>query len=116
MKRHQRKCRCCKKWFAADPRNHHHQRFCLKIKCRKASKAASQKRWQSKPTNQKHWCGPDEVERVRAWRNIAPLFHDRSKANLSPRLGCQRCQFLLLLPKPDDDRVGYDGTAYDGCG
>ena len=42
MKHHQRKCRCCKKWFITDPRNHHHQRFCLKIKCRKASKAASQ--------------------------------------------------------------------------
>jgi hypothetical protein len=39
-KHRRRKCLCCKKWFATDPRNHHHQRFCLKIKCRKASKAA----------------------------------------------------------------------------
>jgi hypothetical protein len=78
MKRHQRKCRCCKKWFTTDPRNHHHQQFCLKIKCRKASKAASQKRWQLKPTNQKHWCGPDEVERVRAWRKLHPFYWKRA--------------------------------------
>jgi hypothetical protein len=79
MKRHQRKCLCCNKWFTTDPRNHHHQRFCLKIWCRKASKAASQKQWQSKPANQNHWCGPDEVDRVREWRKLHPFYWKRAE-------------------------------------
>ena len=70
MKHHHRKCRCCKKWFTTDPRNHHHQRFCTRARCRKASKIFSHKQWLAKPKSWKLWGGAAEVERVRAWRKL----------------------------------------------
>jgi len=44
-----RKCLCCGSLFRPDPRNRRHQRYCSQPACRKASKAASQRRWLSKP-------------------------------------------------------------------
>jgi hypothetical protein len=68
MKKSKRRCRNCKNWFTPDPRNRFHQKFCSEAACQKVSKAASQKRWHSKPVNRYQWRGPDEVKRVREWR------------------------------------------------
>ena len=62
-KHRRKKCLCCKQSFTTDPRNHHHQRFCTKVRCQKASKILSQKRWSAKPANRDHWRGPSEVVR-----------------------------------------------------
>ena len=43
-----------------------------KPECRKASKAASQKRWLAKPENQGYFCGPKNVKRVQLWREANP--------------------------------------------
>lgn len=72
--RRRRRCLCCKELFAPDPRSRYHQRFCSKAGCQKASKALSQARWRAKPENQDHWRGPEEVERVRAWRKAHPEY------------------------------------------
>lgn len=72
-----RRCQYCKDWFTPDPRSRYHQRFCSKARCRKASKAASQKHWHSKPANHNHWRGPEEVERVRVWRKENPGYWRR---------------------------------------
>ena len=49
--RRRRKCRHCGQLFRPDPRNLRHQRYCSAKECRRASKAASQRRWLAKAEN-----------------------------------------------------------------
>mgnify|MGYP007097270666 CR=1 FL=1 len=63
-----KKCRHCNQLFVPDARNRSRQRYCTKPECRKASKAAAQRRWLSKDGNGDHFRGPSEVDRVRRWR------------------------------------------------
>lgn len=67
-----RKCRHCGELFHTDPRNKRHQHYCGKMECIQASKAASQRRWLSKPENRDYFKGPENVERVRRWRKSHP--------------------------------------------
>lgn len=67
-KQRRRKCRHCRELFRPDPRNRYHQRYCSAQPCQRASKAASQRRWLEKPANRDYFRGPEQVERVRAWR------------------------------------------------
>ena len=46
--RRRRKCRHCGQLFRPDPRSVRHQRYCSAEMCRRASKAASQRRWLAK--------------------------------------------------------------------
>ncbi len=59
-----KKCCNCKELFIPDPRNAKRQKYCHKPECRKASKAASQKRWLQKPENRDYFSGPENVKRV----------------------------------------------------
>jgi len=80
MKRNEsRKCNNCNELFIPDPRNVNKQQYCRKPQCRKASKAASQKKWLSKPENQGYFSGPDNVERVQKWRQKNPGYSRRKK-------------------------------------
>jgi len=72
-----RKCACCKELFIPDSRSRGRQRFCSEVLCQKASKALSQKHWRNKPGNRDYWRGPDQVERVRAWRKEQPDYWKR---------------------------------------
>lgn len=75
MNKHsRRKCLHCNAFFLPDPRNRKRQRYCSEEACRKASKAASQRRWAAKPENQNYHCGPSAVERVRRWRENHPKY------------------------------------------
>ena len=67
-----RKCRNCGELFRPDPRNLRHQRYCSEPACRRASKAASQRRWLAKAANREYFRGPEQVARVRAWREAHP--------------------------------------------
>ena len=67
-----RKCLCCKVFFIVDACNVRHQHFCPKADCRKASKVASQRAWLAKPENHDYFHGPENVARVRAWRDANP--------------------------------------------
>jgi hypothetical protein len=79
MNKHRRRtCLHCRELFRPDPRNLRHQRYCSKPQCRKASKAASQRRWLAKAQNRDYFRGAANVERVRRallrykrtpWRN-----------------------------------------------
>jgi hypothetical protein len=71
-KNRRRKCRHCRELFRADPRNRRHQRHCSQPACRRANKAASQRRWLDQPANRDYFRGPAHVERVRAWRAAHP--------------------------------------------
>ena len=72
-----RKCRCCSKFFAPDPRTEDRQRYCSQPACRQASKKASQRRWARKDGNGDHFRGPNEVRRVQAWRRDHPGYWKR---------------------------------------
>ena len=67
-----RKCLHCQELFRPDPRNFRHQRYCSKRACRRASKAASQRRWQGKMENRDYFRGEVNVQRVKAWRAAHP--------------------------------------------
>src|SRR5712691_8218089 len=75
--RTQRKCKHCQTFFAPDPRSARRQRYCAKLACRQASKAASQHRWLQKPGNRDYFTGPTQVERVRQWRQAHPGYWRR---------------------------------------
>ncbi|UCD63777.1 MAG: hypothetical protein JSW34_13730 [Candidatus Zixiibacteriota bacterium] len=75
-----RKCRHCHELFTPDARNATRQRYCEKPACRKASKAASQKRWLQKEENHDYFRGPDNVQRVQRWRKEHPGYWRRGKA------------------------------------
>jgi hypothetical protein len=72
-----RKCKHCQTFFAPDPRNVRHQRYCAQPACHQASKAASQRRWQQQPHNRDYFRGPTHVERVRQWRQAHPGYWRR---------------------------------------
>jgi hypothetical protein len=67
-----RKCCHCKEFFLPDPRNRHHQRYCGEPACRRVSKAASQRKWESQPENRDYYRGPEKAAKVRAWRAAHP--------------------------------------------
>jgi hypothetical protein len=68
----QRKCVHCKQFFVPDVRQRARQCYCAQPECRRESKAASQRRWLGRPENRDYFRGPDNVERVRAWRAANP--------------------------------------------
>ena len=72
-----RKCCQCTELFLPDPRNRYHQRYCARPACRRASKTASQRKWESKPENRDCYRGPERVAKVRAWRAAHPGYWKR---------------------------------------
>jgi len=67
-----RKCKCCLKLFRPDPGNRRHQRYCSALRCRRASKIASQARWLARPENHDYFRGPVHLARCQAWRACHP--------------------------------------------
>ena len=68
------KCLCCAELFEPDVRNRGRQKYCSKQPCRRAGKAARQRRWLHKPENRDYFRGPEHVERVRVWRAAHPRY------------------------------------------
>lgn len=83
-----RKCRHCKDFFISDPRNRYHQVFCGKPKCRARSKAASQRKWESKPENWDYYRSAEKAVKVKAWQEANPGYYKRrgSKKSVLPDL------------------------------
>jgi hypothetical protein len=79
-----RKCRCCKEFFVAEYRNAYHQSYCAKPGCRRASKAASQRRWLAKPANRNHFRDQENVQRVQQWRQAHPGYWKKNSAPPPP--------------------------------
>ena len=63
-----RKCPHCHTFFIPHARSKGRQKYCSAPDCRRASKAASQKKWLSKPENRDYFRGPEQVKRVQQWR------------------------------------------------
>lgn len=79
-----RKCKHCRDLFIPDHRNRNKQRYCSKPDCRKASKAASQKKWQEKEENKNYHSGPENVRRVQQWRKKNPGYWKQPKLKQGP--------------------------------
>jgi len=47
--------------------------------CRRASKAASQRKWESKPENRDCYRGPERATKVRAWQAAHPGYWKRRR-------------------------------------
>ena len=58
-RRRRRKCWHCGDLFHPDPCNRYHQKCCSEPACRKASKAASQRRWLAKPRHRDYFVTAD---------------------------------------------------------
>ena len=74
------KCLHCNEKHLCDPRNRGRQHYCAKPECRKASKAASQRRWVGKAGERKllPWSG--KCERVRQWRMAHPGYWRKKRS------------------------------------
>ena len=55
-----------------DARNRKRQRYCAKEPCRRASKAASQRRWVGQPANADYFRDAENAARARAWQAAHP--------------------------------------------
>lgn len=86
-----RKCLNCADIFHPDHRSARRQKYCGKADCRAASKAASQKRWRSKPENQKYFRGPENTRRVQEWRKRNPKYwrHSAKKSQNALQDHCE---------------------------
>lgn len=99
-----RHCLYCDTVFVADPRNAHHQQYCSEPQCRKASKAASQRQWLSKPENLNYHSGPMAVARVRAWQDAHPECRDRQKSKRASALQ-DHCLAQVIDSKQESSRA-----------
>ena len=66
------KCLSCGEVFTVDVRNRGRQKYCGKPECQRASKAASQGRWLSKPQNRHYFRDAENAARVRRWQQAHP--------------------------------------------
>ena len=74
-----RKCRHCGQLFRPHPGNIRRQRYCSAPVCRRASEAASQRRWLAKAANRDYFRGPEHVARESFFR--ARRFRDLDDLN-----------------------------------
>jgi hypothetical protein len=71
-KHNENKCLSCAEIFTTDVRNRGRQKYCDKPECQRASKAASQRRWLSKPQNRRYFRDAENAARVRRWQQEHP--------------------------------------------
>lgn len=92
-------CIQCHTYFIPDHRNSDRQKFCHLPECRRASKAASQKRWLAK--NPDHFKGPTNVFRVKEWRRNNPDWRKNMIRKKELQDG-----FPQIIPQKQNDTSG----------
>jgi hypothetical protein len=97
QRRRRRKCLNCRYLFRPDPRNVNKQRYCSKPDCRKAGKAAAQKRWLGKKKNKDYFKGEVHVARVQEWRKQNPGYWNRCQNALQDHLKVQHAVIIGLI-------------------
>ena len=68
------KCRNCGGLFTPNYRNGDRQHYCPEAACQSASKKASQKNWLHSTVGRHYHSGPEQVQRVQAWRKGQPCY------------------------------------------
>ena len=107
----QRKCCHCKQFFVPDPRHRQRQRYCVAPACRRASKGASQARWLSRPENRDYFLGPENVQRVQAWRAANPGYGKRPRPRPDALQDMMNSQVAPAQePESRDDAVALQET------
>jgi hypothetical protein len=111
------KCLCCRDDFIADPRNQHHQKFCDKPDCRRASKRHSQQAWLARPQNKDYFRDPSNSDRVRAWRQKHPGYWKKRKKKPGGTLQdvCPPQPAQQQPLEPADPQDLFSGTLQDVC-
>lgn len=102
------KCLHCKEEQKSEPRNRGRQRYCAKEACRRASKAASQRRWLSRSENAGYFRGKENCERVKRWREANPKYWQRGK---SPG-GGDALQEISKGQGTEDEEVAAPGLSH----
>ena len=74
------KCLHCNEKHRHEARKGGDQRYCSKPDCRRASKAASQRQWLSRPENRDYFRGAENCERVRLWRLAHPGYRRNKRS------------------------------------
>lgn len=98
------KCLSCRQLHSCDSRNRGRQHYCEKPECRKASKAASQKRWTAKSENENYFRGSDNVDRVRRWRAAHPGYWRKKKRRQQDALQ-ETCDGQEPVAKEDANKM-----------
>ena len=116
QKSKQRSCLCCNALFIPDSRNQHHQQYCDKSECRKASKRAAQARWLNSSKGEGYFSGTDNADRVRAWRKAHPGYWKRKKA---PRtedvVALQDFTKVQVIEKTPDPEITQNHALQEFC-
>ena len=82
-----RKCCNCHQLYDPDARSRYHQKHCARPECRKASKAASQRRWRESDKGRDYFRGPANAHRVKLWRAAHPGYA-RGRRGQPPKPSC----------------------------
>ena len=73
MKNKKIRCKNCGNYFYPDNFNRHHQHYCSRGECRKASNAASSRTYRKKQSQDSEFCRR-ESERVKKWQRKNPNY------------------------------------------
>ena len=111
----QRKCLNCRDMFDPDYRNVKSQAYCRKPECRKASKAASQKKWCEKPENKDYYKGPVHVQRVQEWRKKHPKGASKKETKSRKVLQDHCHENSIEIQLVTDDKNSRDFLLQDLC-
>lgn len=114
LKQIRRKCRHCRKFFLPDYRHRFTQFYCSDPGCRRACKAALQRRWLRKGKNRDYFRGEEAVERVRKWRKGHPGYW---KQRILVSQGTQVPQVQIVNPEHESCNVPgvAPSTLKDSC-
>jgi len=115
-KREKRNCLHCNELFQPEPRNSHHQEYCSKPECRKASKAAAQRRWLSSSKGEGYFSGKFNVERVQMWRKDHPDYCNRTKEKpAQPLQDLLNSQCIEIKDDTENEEISVSSTLQDLC-
>lgn len=110
--RRKRKCLHCGQLYRPDPRTADRQQHCSAPACQRASKAWRQRRWCQQPQNRDYFRGPDQVARVRVWRQRHPGYWRQQP---KPSVALQDdCPAQPVAAQPDAGRLA-GGALQDDC-
>lgn len=112
----QRNCLNCNELFIPGARNRHHQRYCTKPQCHKASKRDAQQRWLNSDKGTGYFSGEDNMRRVRKWRKAHPGYWKHKKAqSAEPPIALQDLLNSQVIEKPDSSEISKNHALQDLC-
>jgi hypothetical protein len=114
LKQFRRKCRHCRKFFVPDYRHRLTQLFCSDLGCRRACKAALQRRWLHKGGNRDYFRVDKAVERVREWRKSHPGYW-RQKTFVSHEAQVPQVQAVNPKHESCNAPAAAPSTLQDSC-